>query len=185
MLSFRTVLHSFKSLKRFLGTTLASVDKTLMSPKLNSQFQTGNSCTDAGNGGYGSCSWDPIHNLVATGVAWTKDLLPKKLWVIFRPPNSYCLGLHLLTSFLLWLNCPLQSLFMPRACQCLVSSLFFCVCREQFWWDQPQEQLASKHHDCSAKRYDNKKSEDDMKPVIMMNFSCMNNYWFCIEIDSL
>lgn len=48
---FRIMLHSFKSLKRFLGATLALVDKTLMSPKLNSQFQTGNSCTGAGNGG--------------------------------------------------------------------------------------------------------------------------------------
>lgn len=30
----------------------------------------------------------------------------------------------------------------------------------------------------------NAKNEDDMKPVIMMDFSCMNNYWFCTEIDS-
>lgn len=74
VLSFRTALHSFKT----LGTTLASVHKTLMSPKLNSQFQTGNSCTGAGNGGYGCRSWDTIHNLVATGVAWTKERLPKK-----------------------------------------------------------------------------------------------------------
>lgn len=24
-----------------------------------------------------------------------------------------------------------------------------------------------------------------MKPMIMMKFSCMNNDWFCTEIDSL
>lgn len=29
------------------------------------------------------------------------------------------------------------------------------------------------------------KTEDDMKPMIMMKFSCMNNDWFCTEIDSL
>lgn len=102
-----------------------------MSLKLNSQFQTGNSCTSSGNGGFGSHSWDSIHNLVATEVAWTKENSPKKLWVISRPPNSYCLSHHLLTSFLLWLSCPLQRRFVAQARQCLVSSVSVSGCLQR------------------------------------------------------
>ena len=123
VLSFRTTLRSFET----LGTTAASAHKTLTSPKLNSQFQTGNSCTGAGNGGYGCRSWDTIHNLVATGVAWTKERLPKKTVGHLQTAQNLIVlvSIHRLPSHHKP-NCPLQSLFLiPRVCRCLASSSFY------------------------------------------------------------
>lgn len=94
--------------------------------------------------GNGSWSWYTIHNLLVTRVVWTKGHMLKKVWLSFRTAELCSPGLCLLTSFLLWLHCPLQSFFLPREWHCLVSPLM-CVdmCRELFWWNQSQKQLAS------------------------------------------
>lgn len=117
-----------------------------MSSKLNRQFQTGSSCTGAGNGEYGSYSWDTIHNLVATGVAGTKEIF----WVIFRI-LSILVSIDWLPSYY---SCPSRR-STSKPVQRLVWS-FFLVCRERFWGDQLQKQLGCKHHESSAKRYDDK-----------------------------
>lgn len=73
--------------------------------------------------------------------------------------SHVCCPALIVLVFIYWLPSHYSSTvhFKDFLCHMLVKvssySLLLCVCRERFWWDQPQEQLACKHHDCSAKRY--------------------------------
>lgn len=70
-----------------------------------------------------------------------------------------------MTSFLLWLKCPLQSLLMSRACQCLVSFfVFFLVCAQRAILMRSAAGTAGRQTPWLQCR----------KVMIKMNFTCMD-----------
>lgn len=151
------VSYSCKGLKGFFTTTLASVNKKLWwVQNSTASFIKETAALAQEMGGMGPTPGTQFTILWQQG--WPeKKCSPKKLWVIFRPPSAYHLGpLYWLPSC----GCPVplstSKAFMPHDCHCLILVLLVCVCvcmcRERVWWDQPQKQLAGKHHDCSAQR---------------------------------
>ena len=132
-------------------------------------------------GGMGAAPGTQFTILWRQGWPEQKNVCPRKLWVIFKPPKIL-LSWSPFTDFLPTISRTVRfkAFFLSHvSVDVWPHPRFICVRREHFWWDQPQEQLAGKHHDCSAKRYDNnKKNIGSYESSERDEFFHTKEYWF-------